>query len=235
VVEIVRSLRQAVEGTPGADQVKLKKDISQTINRLRGRVEGRLGELVHIGPVERLLFDQAADGEDGTALPLEAPPLSPRFPEPVMRVYAKDFADHALQHLPQAAKYKSVEEFRKYLAEKLRFNSEATRRRTANYIVSRFFPGEVYNADLPAFAAAAAGQPALGEALFYLTCRSERIVSLVAEEVVFPALTLGGVSRARLREYIQGRLPESKSVDHIAQASCGLTSSSGSAPPTALG
>src|SRR5205823_1344622 len=59
---------------------------------------------------------------------------------------------------------------------------------------------------------------ALGEALFYLTCRIERIVSLVAEEVVFPALTLGGVSRTRIREYIQGQIPESKSADHIGQA-----------------
>src|SRR5205807_2471043 len=103
----------------------------------------------------------------------------------------------------QAARYHSVEEFRKYLSERLRFNSEATRRRSANYIVSRFFPGEVFNEDLPAFATAAAGKPALGEALFYLTCRTEKIVSLVAEEVVFPSLAQGGVSRTRLREYIQ--------------------------------
>jgi hypothetical protein len=213
VVEIVRSLWQAVEGTPGVDQGKLKKDISQTINRLRGRVEGRLGEPVRTVPTERMLFDQEAEGEDGVL-----PPPVPRFPEPVMRVYAKDFADHALLHLPQAAKYKSVEAFRKYLAEKLRFNSEATRRRSANYIVSRFFPGDVYNADLPAFAAATAGQPSLGEALFYLTCRTERIVSLVAEEVVFPSLAMGSVSRSRLREYIQGKFPASKSVDHIGQS-----------------
>jgi DNA repair protein RadC len=133
-------------------------------------------------------------------------------------VYAKDFADHALQHLPQAAKYKCVEEFRKYLADKLRFNSEATRRRSANYIASRFFPGDVYHEDVAAFAAATVGQPALGEALFYLTCRYERIVALVAEEVVFPSLTVGGVSRARLREYIQGKFPDSKSVHHIATA-----------------
>ncbi len=217
VVGIVRSLWQAVERTPGVDQVKLKKDITQTINRLRGRVEGRLGEPVHVGPTERLLFDQEADGQQATAPPVATPP-APRFPEPVLRVYAKDFADHALLHLPHAAKYKSVEEFRKYLAEKLRFNSEATRRRSANYIVSRFFPGDVYHDDVPAFAAATAGQPALGEALFYLTCRYERIVSLVAEEVVFPSLTLGGVSRARLREYIQGKFPDSKSVHHIATA-----------------
>jgi DNA repair protein RadC len=214
----VRSLWQAVEGTPGVDQVKLKRDITQTINRLRGRVEGRLGQPVHVGLTQRLLFDQAADGEEATSPPEAAPPPAPRFPETVLRVYAKDFADHALQHLPQAAKYKSVEEFRKYLAEKLRFNSEATRRRTANYVVSRFFPGEVFNNDLPPFAAATAGKPALGEALFYLTCRTEKIVSLVAEEVVFPSLAQGGVSRTRVREYIQAKFPASKSADHIGQS-----------------
>jgi hypothetical protein len=177
-----------------------------------------LGEPVRVELVERLLFDYAADGKAPAVPPPEAPPPAPRFTEPVLRVYAKDFANHALKHLPQAVKYRSVEEFRKHLAEKLKFNSEATRRRSANYIVSRFFPGDVYHADVLAFAAATAGKPALGEALFYLTCRTERIMSLVAEDVVFPALTLSGISRARLREYIQGKFPDSKSVDHIAQA-----------------
>src|SRR5204863_444123 len=120
-------------------------------------------------------------------------------------------------HLPQAVKFHSVQEFRNYLAEKLRFNSVPTRRRAANYIVSRFFPGDVFNNDLPQFAAATAGTPALGEALFYLTCRTEKIVSLVAEEVVFPSLALGGVSRTRIREFIQTKFPDSKSVDHIGQ------------------
>ncbi len=146
------------------------------------------------------------------------PSSPPRFAEPVLRVYAKDFADHALQHLPQAAKYNSIENFRNYLADKLRFNSEATRRRSANYIVSRFFPGEVYNEDLPQFAAATRGTPALGEALFYLTCRTERIVSLVAEEIVFPSIAQGGVGRTRLREYVQSKFPQSKSVEDIGQA-----------------
>lgn len=42
------------------------------------------------------------------------------------------------------------------------------------------------------------GRPALAEALFYLTCRSEQIVSLAAEKLVHPALATGGVSRTRL-------------------------------------
>jgi hypothetical protein len=219
VLAIVRSLWQAVEGTPGSDQPKLKKDITQTINRLRGRLKKKLGQPVIPAPTERLLFD--GTGEERPATPESAPalpPVPPRFAEPVLRVYAKDFAAHALHHLPQAAKYRSVEEFRKHLADKLRFNSEATRRRAANYIISRFFPGDLFNSDLPAFAAATAGKRALGEALFYLTCRTERIVSLVAEEVVYASLAQGGVGRTRIREFVQGYFPESKSVEHIGQS-----------------
>ncbi|WP_161967272.1 hypothetical protein [Fimbriiglobus ruber] len=168
-----------------------------------------------VPPTERSLFD----GISGDAKDAPPPPEPfPRFPEPTLRVYAKDFANHALLHLPQAAKYRSVDEFRAHLSEKLRFNSQATRRRTANYIVSRFFPDAVYHEDVPQFCAATAGTLALGEALFYLTCRTEKIVSLVAEEVVFPSLAQGGITRARIREYVQAKFPDSKSANHIGQA-----------------
>jgi hypothetical protein len=214
-VGTVRALWTAVEEAGEAEKVKLRRDISLTVNRLKSRLESRLGKPVAAAR-ERLLFDDQ-DGQRPRENETGVPP-PPRFAEPVLRVYAKDFADHAFQHLPQAIKYRSVEDFRKYLGEKLRFNSEATRRRSANYIVSRFFPGDVFNDDLPQFAAATAGTPGVGEALFYLTCRTEKIVSLVAEEVVYPSLAQGGVSRTRLREYIQTKFPDSKSVEHIGQS-----------------
>jgi hypothetical protein len=179
-VATVRAVWTAVEGAIEAEQAKFKRDITQTVNRLKSRVEGRLGKPVAPSK-ERLLFD-VQDEETAPLVETSVPPSAPRFHEPTLRVYAKDFADHALQHLPQAVQCHTVDEFRDYLTEKLRFNSQATRRRSANYIVSRFFPGEVYNNDLPPFAAATAGKPALGEALFYLTCRSEKIVSLVLKQ-----------------------------------------------------
>lgn len=210
----VRTIWAAADGAAEAERANLKHEITQTVTRLKSRVERQLGKPVAAGN-ERLLFD-GRHQQPETEVAIST--VLPRFAEPVFRVYAKDFADHALQHLPQALQFGTVEEFRKYLAQKLRFNSEATRRRTANYIVSRFFPGEVFNDDLPQFAAATAGTPSLGEALFYLTCRTERIVSLVAEEVVFPSLAQGGVSRTRLRDYIQSKFPHSKSADDIGQA-----------------
>ena len=206
IVATVRALWNAVEGANEPQQAKLKREISQTVNRLKSRVEVRLGSPVLSAPKERLLFEKAED-QSAMEMRVAVPPAPARFIEPVLRVYAKDFADHALQHLPQAMKYHSVEEFRRYLTQKLRFNSVPTRRRAANYILSRFFPGEAYNDDLPQFAAATAGKPALGEALFYLTCRTEKIVSMVAEEIVFPSLAQGGVNRTRLREYIQAKFP----------------------------
>ncbi len=211
----VRAVWQAVENAPHAEQHKLKKDISETVKRLKRRIDRKIGTPTVVPQAERMLFDDVAGGSKPEPLPVEPPP---RFPECRLRVYAKDFADHALQHLPHAAEYGSVEDFRTYLSQTLRFNSQATRRRTANYIVARFFPDDVYNGDVPAFASATAGTPALGEALFYLTCRTEKIVSLVAEEVVFPSLAQGGVTRTRLREYVQSKFPDSKSAGHVGQA-----------------
>ena len=198
-----------------AEKAKLKSDITLTINRLRGRIEGRIGKPVAT-PRERSLFEESDEPKKTKVASVLY--SQPRFNEPTLRIYDKDVAVHALQHVPNAVKYHSVEDFRTYLAEKIRFNSQATRRRTANYIVSRFFPGDVYNADLPQFAAATAGKSSLGEALFYLTCRTEKIVSLVAEEIVFPSLAQGGVSRTRLREYIKSKFPLSKSIEAIGQS-----------------
>jgi len=216
VVETVRSLWSAIEGAGEAEKVELKQEIADTLKQLKSRVERHLWKSAIIPVKQHLLFDD----QDTQRTSEDEPRLlrPPRFTAPTLRVYAKAFADHALQHLPQAVNYHSVQEFRKYLAEKLRFNSVPTRRRAANYIVSRFFPGEVYNDDLPQFAAATMGTPALGEALFYLTCRTERIVSLVAEEVVFPSLAQGGVSRTRIREFVQRKFPGSKSIEDIGQA-----------------
>jgi hypothetical protein len=53
---------------------------------------------------------------------------------------------------------------------------------------------------------------------FYLTSRTERMVSLVAEEVVFPSLAQGGASRTRIREFVQRKFLSSKSIEDIGQA-----------------
>jgi hypothetical protein len=90
--------------------------------------------------------------------------------------------------------------------------------RIASRITSRFFPNDVLHPDLVQFAAAARGRPALADVLFYLTCRTEQIVALVAEQVVYPALAEGGVARTRIIDFVRGHFPGSRSVPEIAAA-----------------
>jgi len=147
-------------------------------------------------------------------------------------VYGKDLADHAIKHIPKLADCQSIGDVRNYLIANLRFNSQATRRRNANYLISRFFPGEVVHPDVLAFAAAVEGQPALGDALFYLTCRTEKIVALVAEQIVFPSLALGGISRSKIRDFVQTQFPNSKSAMAVGVAVVGTYQTFGVANST---
>ncbi len=218
VVDTVRKLWKSVEdNTEEIERARLKRDIAQTVNRLKGRVERSLKSSKH-AVQERLFFDRTEEGNGRLPLPVKEHPTKPRFPEAALRIYDKDLADHALSQIPAAIKFKTTGEFRNYLTEKLRFNSQATRRRAAGYLIGRYFPGDALHKDLIEFAAKTAGKPALSDALFYLTCRMEPIVASVAEEVVFPSLPQGGVVRSRVLEFVQAKFPGSKSVSDMSQA-----------------
>lgn len=227
----VRSLWSAIERADDSEKPKLKQDVDQTINRLKSRVESRLRTAVLPTANDRLLFE---DADVVPKIKAESAALEPpkRFPEPSLHVYAKDLARHALKQLPKLLDCRTIDEIRSHLIDNLPFNSQATRRRNANYLISRFFPGDRVNADLPAFAAAVEGQAALGDALFYLTCRTEQIVALVAEQVVFPSLAQGGVSRTRIRDFVQSQFPHSKSAMQVGVAVVGTFQTFGVATAT---
>lgn len=148
------------------------------------------------------------------------PPLSERFPSPEVRVFVTDLADQALELLPEAARFKDSEEFRQFLVEKLAYNSVSTRKRNAGYLINRFFPGHYLHPDLTNFAAVA-GKERLGDVLFYLTARAERILQLVAEKVVWPALPVGNVHRSKMRDFVKGQLnsdnPSKRTTIAVAQ------------------
>jgi DNA repair protein RadC len=218
VVDTVRKLWKSVEdNSEEIERTKLKRDIAQTVNRLKGRVEKSLKSSKPAAQ-ELLLFDRTEEGNGRVPVPVKEHPTKPRFPEAALRIYDKDLADHALSQIPSAIKFKTIGEFRDYLTEKLRFNSQATRRRAAGYLIGRYFPGDTLHRDLVEFAAKMEGKQALSDALFYLTCRMEPIVASVAEEVVFPALPEGGVARGRIQESVRSKFPVSKSVSSMSQA-----------------
>lgn len=215
ILDEVRDTYGVIEGSPSVERARLRVKLKRAVTRVRTQLEREIARSMAVqaeksGPTEREQFRRP----DASIISL----ARSRFPEPSMRVYAKDLARHALSHIPRLNGLESTAQMRTYLSDNLRFNSEATRRRNASYLISRYFPGDSINSDLPAFAAAFEGTPMLADALFYLSCRAERILALVAEDVVFPSLALGGVSRIRIRDFVGAHLPDSKSASQVAAA-----------------
>jgi DNA repair protein RadC len=112
-----------------------------------------------------------------------------------------------------------VPALRELLTQQLPLNSVISRRRAANYLINRFFPTGQLDRDLVLFANAFSGQRALKEAIFYVTCANEPIVAKTADEVVWPAMAEGMLSRQRLCSGVEARLAvEKQSVTATAQA-----------------
>lgn len=210
----------------------LQATIAKTIEKLEQSVCGKLRLAVALddrntAPVPKgttkarlPAFDHPipSSAEPEPAIHLPPSKAIVRFQSASLRTYDKDLSSSALSELPNLAGLRSIEEARSYLIRNLRFNSEATRRRYANYLINRFFPGDYLHQDVVQFCEAMKGRQALGEALFYLTCRTELIVAKVAEELVFPSLVAGGITRVRIRDLVKELLPDSKSPASIGAA-----------------
>jgi hypothetical protein len=132
----------------------------------------------------------------------------PQPEEPQMRTFANDEIANSLTFIPQAARFETFEAFKAYLKERLPYNSESTRERRANYILSRFFPEERLDVPLTYYAVHCTSQEDLKPALFYHVLRAEPLAVKVAEEFIWPALPIGCVDREDLREFILRYLPD---------------------------
>jgi len=222
VTAMVASMWAAAEKADAPMGDWLRKKIVGDIERLKRQVDGKLNVASITSATaehQRTFFSEIEQAEAvEEAPPVASPRETPRFPDLNLRVYAKDFAPQALAAIPQAAEFSNVEEYRKHLAQTLPFNAVATRRRAANFLIGRYFPGDHLHPDLTQFAKAAAGKPSLPDVLFYLTCRMEKIVALVAESLVWPSLAEGSISRAKMKEFVAEKLPESKSAKQMTSA-----------------
>lgn len=215
VLEYVRALWESTEAADKDVGDDLRGKITDTLVRLDTSIRAKN----HLADVIRSRHKaEAAQAKLFTDEPSD--PLPPRFDEPDVRVFVTDLAEQALKYLPDSAKFENVDEYQTYLVERLSYNSISTRKRNANYLINRFFPGPYLHPDLTTFAAAA-GEDRLGDALFYLTARSERILQIVAEKVVWPALPVGGVGRNKIRDLVKNYLktddPAKRTTIAIAQ------------------
>ena len=135
---------------------------------------------------------------------------------PGLRAYTNDLVQQAMEFLPQATQFGTLLEYREHLFRSLPLNSQNTRERYSQYLLNRFFPGDLYSPDLIVFADRFAGTQALRDVVFYLTASAEPIVGRIASEVVFPAVARGRISRVEVTSAVEARL-------HVARSAIGST------------
>jgi DNA repair protein RadC len=203
----LRALWEAVAGIEPSRRSILRGKIAQAIDKLKKQVVHAIAH-EESGRTSYPLFQGKLPHETKVIDDLPLVAREARFPaEPLLRLYDKDLADQARVSLPQACRFSDIDGFREHLARTLPFNAESTRRRAATYLTGRYFPCGIINKDLAHFAAASEARPWLGDVLFYLTCRVEKIVASVADEIVWPSLADGGVTRKRITDYAGSQAP----------------------------
>jgi len=136
----------------------------------------------------------------------------PDAPEPEsaevgLSTYANDEVANAIMFVPQAAQFDTLDAFKKFLVEKLPYNSINTRQRRANYILNRFYSGGEIETPLTYFAARCTSDE-LKPVLFYHILRSEPMLARVADEFIWAALPVGYVEREALRRFVLSLQPD---------------------------
>jgi hypothetical protein len=155
-----------------------------------------------------------------------APPEEDRKPvlrrevtqRPRTGLFGKAVLEEAVEQLPQLPDTESLEEIGRFLRSNLRFSAEKTRHRYASYIIKRMFPDGYADWPLRAFARRYAGRQELRDVCFYRFCKAEPLMFDVTQEVLLPSLTNGALDCAQLRDYLNQRFPDFRSVKDCYQA-----------------
>lgn len=132
----------------------------------------------------------------------------PAIKERQMRVFANDEIGNSLTFLPQVINFQSLDDFKRYLHEKLPYNAAETRQRRANYIIERFYPENDIDTPLTYFVTHCSADVDLKPAVFYHVLKAEPIATKVADEFIWPALPVGRIEREQLREFVTRYLPD---------------------------
>jgi len=125
-----------------------------------------------------------------------------------MRTFTNDLSAAALEYLPQIVNFGDIGEFQVFLEQNLPYNSLTSRKRYARNLISRYYPNESVHTLLTTFLSYKPALDTLRPVLFYETARAEPTVQLVAEDVIWPAVPVGHVNRARLRERLEAIFPQ---------------------------
>ncbi len=127
-------------------------------------------------------------------------------------MFGKAVLKEAIELLPSLPDTESLNEIRSILRTKLHFSAEQTRRRYANYITRRMFPGGYADGALRSFSRAFPATQELRDACFYRFLQSEPLEVEIIEDLILPNLGTGRLSRERIRKHLSEKFPESRNI-----------------------
>jgi hypothetical protein len=173
----------------------------QLVATLHNQPSGPKTEAPLIPIQSSLLADDALDAFDPPSEPGDQSKKN-------MRTFTNDLAGAALEYLPQIVTFQQMAEFQRHLEETLPYNSISSRKRYARNLLNRYYPANNVDTPLTQLFTWQPAKTTLQAALFYETVRAEPTVKFVAEEIIWPALPTGDVSRQQLRQQIESRFPD---------------------------
>ncbi len=135
-----------------------------------------------------------------------------------MKMFNTALAEASLKFIPLAKDAADYDEFIQMLRRKLPYNAQNTRIRYSNYMLSRFFPEKKIERDIVEIADLLKEKEALKDVVFYTIFRQEPLAQHLGENVVWPSLPLGKVTRDRLEEETSHFYPKRASISKIMQA-----------------
>ncbi len=153
------------------------------------------------------LFTDTEEHPETSNLPSpNLPPVPPTMSD--IRAYSTDLSKIALEFFPRISTYTDLDEFSIYLEANLPYNSGVTRKRYTNYLLGRYFPSRSLDTPLTKLIVSEPDLDTFKAVLFYETVRAEPAVQFIAEQVTWPALPVGHISRGNLKDLVQKRFGE---------------------------
>jgi hypothetical protein len=114
-----------------------------------------------------------------------------------------------LPKLPETDQFVKINEF---IQNNLNFNSQSTRKRYMNYIVTYLFPDKTVDKTLQIFASFYPNSQELRDVCFYRFCGSYPLIYDIFEELLIPNIGTGTVDKSYIKEYLKKRFPETKDM-----------------------
>lgn len=140
------------------------------------------------------------------------------IPRPGTDLFGKAMLKEAIQILPKLPDTESLNTIRSFLKANLHFNSEQTRQRNTNYIISRMFPEGHADWPMRIFAKSFPNKQELRDVCFYRFLKAEPLEIQVIEDLLFSNMATGSLSRSLIRKYLAEKFPTSRSINYCSRA-----------------